>query len=985
MSTLSNPQSGRGTPSSSTVRPGFRLKQTPIDKWSIREKLALASSVHRSGDQNWYSVSRSLKCFAEPNRPADWFSQKNCALQYSELLENVETPKRKRGERGENTAQDLIVLELQQKRIQELKEILTQEKKECIELKDELDFVKSGSATVDKYREIWERMKREEKEKEIAAEEHEKWLAEREEKIAQMLAKRHLVLVRSPKSPKSSAKLSQATSPAESDFKSKSETPDKSSEPLTVKIEPPSTDTDNSQSTAPHTPTQSIAPQQTPQTPQTPEKTKITPSPVISSPSTSPLLTHLLQSPSPSASGTVPYNILSPSTLKDMQQKTPPSSTHFFPSNITSPTLPRRPMTPLSTSNVTTEQLPSSTIEENKSPVKEIPEPSSTPISGLSSPSASISSPTLSKLLETSPTTTSSVKAILSTSKETESQEISSQDIEMTEIKEDAPEVTEDVHTLPEKIDNETTKAETTIETVIENEIVDISKVDESSQSTINDKPVTIDLNLKNETEPTTSSVTSSIVEVINSVVESYSQESPVDSSTPSEQITAEIKQELIEPKESNEETCMEIDSKNIKIETKTDTDNVPSTPTDSKISTSNNSTTLSAASRKRKRPTPIVTTPSTVPTRRSNRVRTIKDKTSSEEEQIVNTVEEPSSISTLTTSSTTSTTATITTTTTTTSANPTITTTSSTTTTSTITTTPTIPVTTSMATTVTIDTTNVTPLVSTVTVAAASSVGGKKASVSTPSVLPPPPPPLSISTENSAGEESTDNTNITLPPTLIKQPASASTTAPTSKASSVTESAPNSPASAILTAEEIENQKEYKMWKKSIMLLWRQASTHKFSTLFAHPVTDGEAKGYSTVVYRPMDLASIRKKIENGQIKTTAEFQRDMMLMFQNAIMYNSVDHDVHQMAVEMQKEILEGIEDFIETQQKSTSPSTNEPTKPRGRRSNVSTSSDVHDPESAEVRRRKRVSTDIEPAPPPPSTPSSTSKSKTKKKPSN
>ena len=28
--------------------------------------------------------------------------------------------------------------------------------------------------------------------------------------------------------------------------------------------------------------------------------------------------------------------------------------------------------------------------------------------------------------------------------------------------------------------------------------------------------------------------------------------------------------------------------------------------------------------------------------------------------------------------------------------------------------------------------------------------------------------------------------------------------------------------------------------------------------------------------------------------IRTTSEFQRDMMLMFQNALMYNSADHDV-------------------------------------------------------------------------------------------
>lgn len=46
------------------------------------------------------SVSRTLKSnFAEPNRPVDWLSAKNCALQYNSLLEKTGAHKRKRGER----------------------------------------------------------------------------------------------------------------------------------------------------------------------------------------------------------------------------------------------------------------------------------------------------------------------------------------------------------------------------------------------------------------------------------------------------------------------------------------------------------------------------------------------------------------------------------------------------------------------------------------------------------------------------------------------------------------------------------------------------------------------------------------------------------------------------------------------------------------------------------------------------------------------
>lgn len=67
---------------------------------------------------------------------------------------------------------------------------------------------------------------------------------------------------------------------------------------------------------------------------------------------------------------------------------------------------------------------------------------------------------------------------------------------------------------------------------------------------------------------------------------------------------------------------------------------------------------------------------------------------------------------------------------------------------------------------------------------------------------------------------------------------------------------------------------------------------------------------------FRPMDLSAIKKNIESGVIRTTAEFQRDIMLMFQNAVMYNSSDHDVYHMALEMQRDVLEHVQQFLATQ---------------------------------------------------------------------
>ncbi|TNN51123.1 Bromodomain-containing protein 8 [Liparis tanakae] len=104
----------------------------PTEPWSAREKLCLATSVMKSGDQNWVSVSRAIKPFAEPGRPPDWFSQKHCASKYSELLQTIEAPKRKRGDRGEEveTLEDVIVRRLTADRIDALKKLIkeTQEK-----------------------------------------------------------------------------------------------------------------------------------------------------------------------------------------------------------------------------------------------------------------------------------------------------------------------------------------------------------------------------------------------------------------------------------------------------------------------------------------------------------------------------------------------------------------------------------------------------------------------------------------------------------------------------------------------------------------------------------------------------------------------------------------------------------------------------------------------------------------------------------------
>lgn len=130
------------------------------------------------------------------------------------------------------------------------------------------------------------------------------------------------------------------------------------------------------------------------------------------------------------------------------------------------------------------------------------------------------------------------------------------------------------------------------------------------------------------------------------------------------------------------------------------------------------------------------------------------------------------------------------------------------------------------------------------------------------------------------------------------------------------TSSCPNSPASISQSSDIEADEKAHRAWKKSIMLVWRNASHHKYANLFVNPVTDEIAPGYSVVIKRPIDLKTIKSKVDNGQISNTAEFQRDFMLMFTNAIMYNNSDQDIFAMTTEMYRDVLEDIEQFVSTQ---------------------------------------------------------------------
>merc|ERR1719481_790344 len=131
----------------------------------------------------------------------------------------------------------------------------------------------------------------------------------------------------------------------------------------------------------------------------------------------------------------------------------------------------------------------------------------------------------------------------------------------------------------------------------------------------------------------------------------------------------------------------------------------------------------------------------------------------------------------------------------------------------------------------------------------------------------------------------------------------------------------PPSSSSKMVSTEE---DRDYRAWKKSIILVWSQISQHKNANLFANAVTEADAPDYRDIVFRPMDLNSIKKNVESGHIKTTEEFERDLMLMFFNATMYNSSDHEVYKLTVDMHRGTQKILVDYKSAQllQKESEP---------------------------------------------------------------
>ena len=74
---------------------------------------------------------------------------------------------------------------------------------------------------------------------------------------------------------------------------------------------------------------------------------------------------------------------------------------------------------------------------------------------------------------------------------------------------------------------------------------------------------------------------------------------------------------------------------------------------------------------------------------------------------------------------------------------------------------------------------------------------------------------------------------------------------------------------------------------------------------IFAMPVTDQIAPGYSTMIRHPMDFSTIKSKCEQLEYESLSSVRFDCHLMCSNCLKYNTEDTPFHSLAQKMQKEV--------------------------------------------------------------------------------
>ncbi|KAG9070462.1 Bromodomain-containing protein 8 [Linnemannia hyalina] len=133
------------TPTSITAAADIKSDSEP---WSVLENLILAQAIYKCGDTNWVAIARTIKGHPQIHRSSNFFSQKSCAIQYTLLLENLETETSRSKQTRANDADIPTVVklagQLYNQRILEIKALIRKDEERFRALVAELDDIRQG-------------------------------------------------------------------------------------------------------------------------------------------------------------------------------------------------------------------------------------------------------------------------------------------------------------------------------------------------------------------------------------------------------------------------------------------------------------------------------------------------------------------------------------------------------------------------------------------------------------------------------------------------------------------------------------------------------------------------------------------------------------------------------------------------------------------------------------------------------------------------
>lgn len=105
---------------------------------------------------------------------------------------------------------------------------------------------------------------------------------------------------------------------------------------------------------------------------------------------------------------------------------------------------------------------------------------------------------------------------------------------------------------------------------------------------------------------------------------------------------------------------------------------------------------------------------------------------------------------------------------------------------------------------------------------------------------------------------------------------------------------------------------------KELLIAVVKKTRARKKADFLRNPVTKDVAPDFAEVIYKPMDLTTLEKLIQKGDVKTVTDLYAHMMRMFHNSQMYNKEGTEFHTRATSLRTSARQDLQDALKEEAK-------------------------------------------------------------------